>query len=71
MRKSCSNYMKEKSSKELKISLFMFTEMLDQRSFNIIRHVVDIKSSRRRSFFKLLNVFNEFSKSSAAVVNTK
>jgi hypothetical protein len=63
--------MKEKSSKELKISLFMFTEMLDQRSFNIIRHVVDIKSSRRRSFFKLLNVFNEFSKSSAAVVNTK
>jgi hypothetical protein len=63
--------MRGKSSKELKTSLFMSAEMLDQRLPDIIRHVVDIKSSRRRSFLKLSNVFNEFSKSSAAVVNTR
>jgi hypothetical protein len=71
MRESCSNYMREKSSKELKTSFFMFTEMFDQRSSDIIRHVVDIKSFRRRLFLKLSNALNEFSKSSAAVINSK
>jgi hypothetical protein len=63
--------MKEKSSKELKTSLFVFTEMSHQRSSNIIRHVVDTESIRRLSLVKLSSCLNELIISSLEILNTK
>ncbi len=71
MQKSYDNHMNGKSFKELKIFLFVFTEMLHQRLTNITRHVARKKSTRRRSFIKLLNRFDELSKSFLEIVDIK
>ncbi len=71
MRENCDNYMRGKSSKELKTFLFMSTEMSHQRSSDIIRYVVDTESIRRRSFVELLSCLNELIVSSLEVVDIR